>query len=456
MAGFWGRRKREEEALAAQDADLEKRAEQALVEADERIRSTADELAFAEAELGESLTADLRTALTAVRTHLREAFQLHQLNHDELPDTPEELRTRNTRIIQLCDWAQDLLDEKTSVLAESVSKVRRAPQVVAQVRADAAALSTRIPQTNETVTRLSDRYSASAMNQIVASAAEAEQLIAFAVHGADISERRRAAKQNEEANLALETATEATRRASALLDAVEDFEIEALRAESTLAEVVADSRSDLIAARTAPRVPAVAEAVSALEQALGALTPAGTPGDPFAELSQLRAANAALDEAIATARYRAENPIPSVQHVQHAIDDADRQLGVARGLIAGHRGWIGADARTRLAEAERLRVDLADLLHAEETREKALADARRVAFLASEALQLAQRDIDSSRPDDQGWGGGGWGGGGGRGGGGGNGIASGILGGLVIGSLLDGIFDWPRPLLPLFSHPCGK
>lgn len=442
MAGFWGRRKREQEELAAQDADLALRAEQALVETDERIRTTSDELAFAEAELGESLTADLRKALAAVRTHLREAFQLHQLNHDEIPDTDEELRTRNARILQLCEWAQDLLDEKTSVLAESVAKVRRAPEVIAQVRADAAALSTRIPQTNEAVARLSARYADSAMHQITASAAEAEQLISFATHSADVSERRRAARQNEEANVALETATEATRRASALLDAVEDFEIEALRAESTLAEVVADSRGDLIAARTAPAVPAVAQAVAALQAALAALTPSGTPNDPFAELSQLRDANSALDEAIAKARHRAENPLPSITQVQHAIDDADRQLGVARGLISGHRGWIGADARTRLAEAERLRVDLSELLPAEDTREAALVQARRVAHLASEALQLAQRDIDSSRPQDQDWGGGGggWGGGGRRGGGGGD-LASGILGGLVIGSLLDGIFD---------------
>ncbi|WP_047524409.1 hypothetical protein [Microbacterium sp. ZOR0019] len=440
MAGFWGKRKREQEELAARDADLARRAEQALVGADERIRTTADELSFAEAELGEGLTSDLRTALAAVRTHLREAFQLHQLNHDEIPDTDEELRTRNARILQLCDWAQDLLDEKTSELAESVSTVRRAPEIIARVRAEAAALSARIPQTNEAVARLSARYADSAMHQITASAAEAEQLISFATHSADVSERRRAAKQNEEANVALETATEATRRASALLDAVEDFEIEALRAESTLAEVVADSRNDLIAARNAPAVPAVASAVADLQAALSALTPSGQPNDPFAELSRLRDANSALDDAIAKARHRAENPLPSIAQVQHAIDDADRQLGVARGLIAGHRGWIGADARTRLAEAERLRVDLSDLLPAEETREAALVQARRVAHLASEALQLAQRDIDSSRPQDEGWGGGGWGGGGGRRGGGGD-LASGILGGLVIGSLLDGIFD---------------
>lgn len=253
MAGFWGRRRREDEALAAQDADLARRAEQALVAADERIRTTSDELAFAQAELGDSLTADLKAALEAVRLHLREAFQLHQLNHDEIPDTVEELRTRNARIAQLCEWAESLLDEKTGTLAETVAKVRRAPEVTAQVRRDAEALAARIPQARDTIARLSSRYSETAMRRIASSGDEAEQLIAFATHGADVSERRRAAKQNEEANLALETATEAVRRAGAMLDAVEDFEIQALRAESTLANVVADSRGDIVAARNAPQ-----------------------------------------------------------------------------------------------------------------------------------------------------------------------------------------------------------
>lgn len=438
MAGFWGRRRRGEEALAAQDADLARRAEQALVSADERIRTTSDELAFAQAELGESLTADLEAALTAVRTHLREAFQLHQLNHDEIPDTVEELRTRNARIVQLCDWAENLLDEKTGELAEAVAKVRRAPEIIAKVRQDAEVLSARIPQARETVERLSARYAHSAMRRVADSADEAAQLIAFATHGADVSERRRAAKQNEEANLALETATEAVRRAAAILDAVEDFEIQALRAEATLADVVADSRGDVLAARSAPQTPEVVAATAALEKALMQLAPAGSRNDPFAELTELRTANSALDEAVAKALYRAEHPLPSLEQVQHALDDADRQLGVARGLISGHRGWIGADARTRLAEAERLRVDVPALLPAEETRERALSAARRVAQLAAEALQLAQRDIDSARPQDPGWGGGnGWGGG--RRGGGD--IVSGVLGGLVIGSILDGIFD---------------
>jgi len=225
---------------------------------------------------------------------------------------------------------------------------------------------------------------------------------------------------------------------------VETFEVEALRAESTLAAIVEDSRGDLVVALKEPHSPGVATALAELQTALAALPTAGVNTDPFTQLNRLREANAGLDAAIAAARERAARPIPPLEHVRHAIDDADRQLAVAGDVIAGHRGWIGADARTRLAESERIRVDLdrylgtsaaaATVIH-EDHREQAMAMARRVAYLASEALQLAQRDIDASRPQDPGQ----WGGG--RRGGGGSDLMGGILGGLVIGGLLDGMFD---------------
>ncbi|GAA1946332.1 hypothetical protein [Microbacterium deminutum] len=450
MAGFWGRRRREEqEALAAQDADLARQAQTSLVSADERIRVTTDELTFAELELGVEPTEDLRKALVAVRTHLAEAFHLHQLNHDEIPDTPEELRTRNARIVQLCEWAEDLLDDRTHALAEPIARARRAPEIIAGVRADAERLRARLPQARETVARLAARYAADALTQIDANPSHAEQLLGFAEHSASVSERRREAGQREQANLALEAATEAARRAATLIDAVETFEVEALRAESTLSAIAEDSRQDLVVARTAPQVPAVTAAMAELDAALHALPAAGVNTDPFTLLTRLREANGALDDAIAAAHERAAHPIPPLDHVRHAIDDADRQLSVTRDVIAGHRGWIGADARTRLAEAERIRVDLdrylgtsasAATMIDEDHREQALAMARRVGFLANEGLQLAQRDIDASRPQvgpgqfgpNAGWGGGRRDGGSGL---------NGILGGFVIGSLLGDIFD---------------
>ena len=442
MAGFWGRRKREQQEVADADANLAREADVALVSADERLRVTSDEMAFAEAELGDDATAPVREAVEAVRHHLGEAFHLKQLNHDEIPDTPEEVRSRNARIVQLCEWAEELLDDRTSALEAAIERARRAPEILAGVRVEAEALQQRVEPARTVVQRVSGRYHPDAVGRVAGNVDEAAGLLEFAQHGADVAERRRAAGERGPANIALETATEAVRRARTLLDAVDDFEVEALRAQSTLADVVADSRDDLVTARTAPQTPAVTTAMAELQQALTRVTPAGTPGDPFAELSMLREKNAALDVAVDTARERAARPLPPESHVRHAIDDADRQLSVARSVIAGHRGWIGADARTRLAEAESLRLALAPAGPiAEDDREQSLADARRCAALAGEALHLAQRDIDDSRPDG-GWGGpGGYGGGwGGRGGGGGN-MVGGILGGLVIGSMLDGMFD---------------
>jgi len=436
MAGFWGRRKREEQDAA--DADLARRAELAIVAADERVRLTSDELDFARAELGDKATEDLAAALESVKTHLAEAFRLHQLNHDEIPDTAEELRTRNARIIQLSKWAEDLLEERTLVLQPKIDAVRRAPEILARVRADRERLAERVPHAREVVERLAHRYNDTALQQIGGNPDEIDQLLDFAVHTAGVSERRREAGQREQASVALEAATEAVRRAESLLDAVDTFEIEALRAESTLAAVIDDSRGDLAEARRGPMTPIVTQAMANLERALASLPPAGSRTDPFSSLSALRQANAELD----LARERAARPVPSQEQVEHAIDDADRQLAVARGLITGHRGWIGADARTRFVEAERLRASLPLGPVAEDDRETVLATARRTGALAAEALQIAQRDIEQSRPSDWGdGGGGGWGGGYGRGGGGGGNMVGGMLGGLVIGSLLGDIFD---------------
>jgi hypothetical protein len=441
MAGIWGNRKKEREARVAEDAELTRRAGSALVAADERIRTITDELVYAEAELGPDATRPLRDALAAVRQHLAEAFHLHQLLHDEIPDTSEEIRTRSARILQLCEWAEELLDDRTEALAKPIERARRAPEIIAGIRADVERMTARLPQVKTTIDRLTARYSQEALRKVSGNHAEARQLLEFALHGAEVSERRRDAGQREQANLALETAIEAVRRATSLIEAVDGYEVEALRAESTLDAIVIDSRDDLATARDVAAVPQVSTAMARLEKELSSLAPAGTLTDPFDELTRLREANAALDLAVATARERAARPVIPEAHVRHAIDDADRQLGVARSVISGHRGWIGADARTRLAEAERIRIDLnwaAGPSIPEDDREKALADARRCGMLASEALQLAQRDIDSSRPQ----GGGPWGG---QGGGmvrpGGGDVMGGILGGLVIGSLLDGFFD---------------
>lgn len=431
---FWGRRERAKDAEQdAADAALSRRARTALVTADERIRATGDELAFAQAELGEPATAELRVGLDAVREHMGEAFQLHQLNHDHIPDTPEELRTRNQRIVQLCEWAESVLDERTDVLKERVERARRAPEVLAALRSQVASMQDRLPEARESVDRLAQLYSPEAIQRVRMDVGEADRLLAFALRSADLAERRRDAGKPGDANVALEAATETVRRAQSVFDAVDAFEIEAMRTQSTLASVIDDSRGDLVEARSGQRTADVDAAIARLDAALAEVGVGGRR-DPFADLAVLSAANSALD----AAREQAAKPVIALAHVEHAVSAADHAIGVAASLIDGHRGWIGADARTRLAEARRLRSDVAARPTDAEYREDTQRLARRAQTLAEESLGLAQRDIDSQRPDNDDWG---WGGGRSQRSGMGGGLLGPVIGGVVLGGLLDDIFD---------------
>lgn len=407
MAGFWVRHRRGAQELEVHGADLAKRAGSALFAADERIRATVDELGFAEAELGSDAIRHLSEALVAARRHLSDAFRLNRLNHDAFRGTSDEVRTRYARIVELCEQVETVLDEQTSAIADSTARARRAPEVIAEVRADIARLRARIQPARETVQRLAARYAREALAEMAAHPAEAEQLLGFAEHSVGVAERRHEHGRREQGIVALEASVASVRRAATLLDAVETFEVDALRAEATLAVFVGESRMNLAVALKEPRSRGVTTAIAELQAALAALPAAGVNTDPLGHLGRLREANAALDAAIAAAREYATRPIPRVGHVRHAIEAADRLLDVARDAIAGHPGWIGAEALTRLAESERIRVDLGHALGGpaatitvtvEAHRELVIEMARRVAYLASESLQLAQCDIEASRP----------------------------------------------------------
>ncbi len=407
MAGFRVRRfgvgrRRAAHESEAHDADLAKRAGAALVAADERMRLTADELGFAEAELGSGATAQSSETLVTVRSQLNAAFRLNRLNHDVAataaigsaieapagvtPGAPggvttgaassaaDDARARNLRILQLCEWAETVLDAQTAALADRAKRARHAPEIIASVRVDIERMRARIPYARAVTDHLAARYSSAALARGQVNPAEAEQLLGFAEHSVGVAELRRSAGHGEQADVALEASVASVRRAATLLDAVETFEVEALRAESAPAAVAGESRRDLAAAVAGPEPPAAAPA------------PAGD---------------------------RAMHPAPTahhmhhmhhMHHLHHALEHADRKLDIARDAIAGHPGWISAEALTRLAESEHIRVVLthflggsAAIIMTDDRREQVIALAQRVAYLASESLRQARRDIAASR-----------------------------------------------------------
>ncbi|PZR51968.1 hypothetical protein DNL40_14225 [Xylanimonas oleitrophica] len=438
------RREQEQEHLAR----LEQEAGSALVRTDERVRLAADELGFALAQLGERETQDLAAAVDHARDRLREAFHLHQLLHDHVPDTDAQRLEWFSRIVELCRAADTAVGEQAAALAARRAAAGRTPTAVAEVRADVERLQGQIPAAERTLADLVQRYTDAALQPVSANPEQARRLLEFAARSAGVATRKLEEARPRDAEAAAAAAAETVRRAEGLLEAVERFEMEALAAEATLGAMIAESREELATARALPaaaRAGAVDDAVAALEQALAALPAPGERTDPIGSLTRVREANTALDDAMA-ARLEAQQRAQAVRaHLATALEDAERQLQTARRAIDDYRVPVGPQARTRLAEAER------ELAHARAERddERALGHARRAATLAAEASTLAHRDIASQQhghghpgygQGQPGYGGGWQGAPRGRARSGGD-LLGGILGGMVLGGILDELGD---------------
>ena len=111
-------------------------------------------------------------------------------------------------------------------------------------------------------------------------------------------------------------------------------------------------------------------------------------GDPFADRDRLRAARDRLEVARAAARTAQGRLDGARGALPGAIAIAESQLRVAHAAVDRGRGVVGADARTRLAEAERQLV----IARQEPDPVAALDAARRAASRASDAEALAMYD----------------------------------------------------------------
>lgn len=417
----------------------------ALVRADETLRRGSEELGYATAEFGDASTRDLAAALQHAKPHLQEAFRLNALLLDDDPETPEQRQQLAAGVLAATGEVERLVREPASAFAARRAALRDAPSAISRLRAEAGDIGTRVEEARAAVAALAARYSAEAVVPVADNPEQAQALLGFTERSLALAERRHDGGRGEEATKAIRVASDSVQRAADLLDAVTDYEVEAVEAESTLAAVLADSRSDVAEARAQLAASADAQiesAASRLDEAIAAAT--SSAADPFTALTRLRGANEALDR-LMVERRRAPERERLRAHLEAALADAERQIALGRTLVTDHPGRVGPEARTRLAQAERL-LDSVTML---DDPEAALAQARQAADLASEAAGLAERDVAAAQQREQGygdWGGGpGWGGGqrwggGGRGYGGAEGILGGVIGGMVLGGILDG-FD---------------
>ena len=414
--------------------DLRKRAGSLLVAADDAIKSSEQELAFAMASYGDDAVKTFTEDLAAAKNHMSESFKMQQQLDDHIPDTEAQQRTWLKDIIRRCEAVNESLQSHKEDFDALRELEKNAPAALSAARSSARTAGGRLDAAEASIAGLRQRYADSAISQIADNIEQARQRLDFVDNAAETAQSKLDEGDTASAVVAVRAAEESVHQANVLLDAIEKTGRELDAARDELQRAVADARQDLAQARAFAANGAntgLAGPVAGVEAALTAIERESSDrNNPVDLLRRLETANAQLDSALEGIRDRQEQERRARDALQHAVMAAQAQISGTSDYIRARRGGVGSEARTRLAEAERNLQQAIALQSSDPV--SALAYAQQANALAAQAADMAQQDVDGF--------GGGFGGGGGMygGRGGGSGLGGAILGGILIDSILRG------------------
>lgn len=418
---------------ALDTAELARRAASALVQTDDAIRTSEQELGFAKAQFGDAATVEFEQAVASADASLEKAFALQQQLDDSTPDSEQQVRAWNAEIIRLLDEANALLDEKAADFDELRKLEQNAPEALARVQENRTKAAADIDRAAATLQVLAGAYAPQALATIADNPEQARQRIAFADEQLAAAQAAIGAGNGGEAAVGIRAAEEAIGQATLLEDAVDRLGADLAQGERDAAALVAELESDVAGAAALPDPDGrIAATIAATRQQLDAARAnlTGTQKRPLVTLQALEAANAQIDGVVQGVRDAQAQAQRAQQMLGQQMTQAQAQVSAAEDYITSRRGAIGAEARTRLAEAGSSLVQ-AQQLQASDP-QQALQHAQRANQLAGQAIQYAQNDVGAFGGGQGGFGGGG------QSGGGDGGMLGAVLGGIVINSLLGG------------------
>lgn len=372
---------------------LDTRAGSLLVQLDDSLKTSEQELGFAQAQFGEKATADFTAVLTSAKAKVAEAFALKQKLDDAQPETAEEKRTMTTRIIELCEAADAELDSQADAFDALRELEKNAPKALDEVTAALGAASTRATAASSALETLGSRFAPSAIAAVADNPAQAAKLLDFAGAATERARTAIASGTTSEAALAVREAQAAVGQAGQLFSAIDTLSGDLDRASTALDSLITEVTADLAAARALPKDAAAADLGGAIESAAAALSAAeAARKDPVAAVARLTEANTTLDTVSSRVRDEQAQASRARSQLDAAIAAAQAQIQSAAEFIATRRGGVGEPARTRVAEADRALQQAMALGPSDPV--KALAEAQRAAELGSSAFQLARNDVD--------------------------------------------------------------
>ncbi|WP_432115067.1 TPM domain-containing protein [Streptomyces sp. S1] len=419
--------------------ELDGEARRTLVATDDAVRTSQEELGFASAQFGEEAVRPFTESLAFAREQLTASFRLRQKLDDAFPEDDATRRSMLEEILRRCGEADARLDAETESFDRLRALERTAPEALAAVEAALREQTARMGTAEAALTAMRERYAETASAPVAGDVGQAKDRLVFAGTQADGARQRIEAGDNGAAAVHVRAAEGAVDQAARLIEAVDRRAQELAEAVGRLPGVLAETDADLADARgllegtaTGVSTADLRGRIARAEAVAAEVRRSAEAGryDPIGALRRVEEADAALDEALEGARERESGTRRARALLDQAMLTARSAIGAASDYVTTHRGAVGSEARTRLAEAGR-RWEKARTLAADDP-QSALAEARQADALARRAQELAERDVRAyGNPN-------GPGGVPGVAGNAGGGLGGAVLGGIILGGLFGG------------------
>jgi hypothetical protein len=374
-----------------------------VVQVDNAVRTSANELVLAVEEFGEAQTAPFATAVDHARTTLKQAFAVRQKLDDDVPEPQSERRDLLTRVVVSAAKANRELDTQTTAFHQMRDLVLNAPERLDALTRQLVTVTARLEPSQQKLTALHSEFAESALASVARNVNAAKERVAFADEA--ISKGRALAAKpvaGEVGELVdcVRGGESALQQANTMLDAVDSAASDIRKAVTTLPSAIEDIQRGInqAAAQLAQGgLTKESELSTARDAAVKAVTAAQSTGaaDPLGAFTQLTQADADLDRLLAGVAEEREATERLNRSYEQALFTAQSRVRSVSDYIDTRRGSVGPEARTRFNEAVRQ-------LDAAQTKSKtniseAIAHANGAALLAAQAQQLANDDVQAGQ-----------------------------------------------------------
>jgi uncharacterized membrane protein YgcG/BMFP domain-containing protein YqiC len=420
-------------ALASVQIDaLDDLSKSMVVDVDNAVRTSDNELALAVEEFGEKETSPFSQAVVNAKTTLAQAFNVRQILDDAVPETLEQRRDLLTRVVVAAAKADRELDAQREAFEQLRDLVINAPTRLDAMTQQMVDLTARLEPSAQALAALHNQFADTALTSVAGNVETAKQRLTFADQNIDTARDLVSRPVGRQTGLvdAVRAAESALGQARTLLDGVDTAATDINRAVATLPSAISDIQNGIKAAGDQMAKGGTAHADeldSARDAAVKAVADAQSAGtaDPLGAFTKLTQADAALDRLLASVAEEREAAERLSRAFDQALFAAQSKVRAVSDFIDVRRGSIGSEARTRLAEAVRQLQAAQDKQDSNLT--EAIAHANGAAMLASQAQSIANSDAQAAQRSYTG-----------RYGNTSNSNMGAVLGGIILGNILSG------------------